>query len=74
MSRAQPMDAATRGEHYASHPDQFTGPQRRRIAHKENRAERRELEREHWASACYDAASSVPAPALPGVTMAGSDA
>jgi hypothetical protein len=38
MSAAEPMDAATRGENYAAHPDQFTGRQSRRLWHKEGRA------------------------------------
>jgi hypothetical protein len=38
MSAAEPMDAATRGEHYAAHPDQFTPRQARRVNQKDGHA------------------------------------
>jgi len=39
VSKALPMDAITRGDHYASHPDRFTPKQTRRLWHKDGRAD-----------------------------------
>lgn len=73
MSAAKPLDYADRCERYARQrgwayaPNRIsighlTPRQRRRALAKENRAINRELMREHWESACYDAG---PPPSTP---------